>query len=229
MKICEMLKRMKTRKMENAEKERQQETEIRPDPVAQDGIRTREDIQADILPAEGKNAGKGQNEAAETVEYELPEETKAEIAGMCEYNENIRKLMEMSGKSKEEVEAIVKAFAESADLDPVTAARAARNTAESVLYMADQIGQAMRQIGELLIPAYQELLEYMDEVLETVKEAYLTEAQKERVRMWRRYYEERTKMSNNKRRMKGKPMVRRPKKIRRKKPHDKSSKRQRDT
>lgn len=67
---------------------------------------------------------------------------------------------------------------------------------------------------EAVSRALEKFAESMEEImkaLETICKAGMTETQIRKMELWKRYYEEKAKMSNNERRRRGIPMVRRPK------------------
>lgn len=76
--------------------------------------------------------------------------------------------------------------------------QAIKSLSESIQTMADAVVKASNSPGMQLF-------------LDKIRHMSITEAQIRKEQLWRHYYEEKTKMSNNKRRMRGIPMVRRPK------------------
>lgn len=76
---------------------------------------------------------------------------------------------------------------------------------------AQKAGEALKNV----ISAFENLGKAIGESAEEIKKAFRmerkTEAQIRKEELWKRYYEEKAKMSNNERRRRGIPMVRRPK------------------
>lgn len=86
---------------------------------------------------------------------------------------------------------------------------------ETVLGIDTAAGQDMTGYNaEAVSRALEKFAESMKETmkaLETIWKAGMTETQIRKMELWKRYYEEKAKMSNNERRRRGIPMVRRPK------------------
>lgn len=87
--------------------------------------------------------------------------------------------------------------------------QAIKSLSESIQTMADAIGQVGKTMADAVVKALNS--PDMQLFIDKIRHMSMTEAQIRKEQLWRHYYEEKTKMSNNKRRMRGIPMVRRPK------------------
>lgn len=87
--------------------------------------------------------------------------------------------------------------------------QAIKSLSESIQTMADAIVKVGKTIADAVVKASNS--PDMQLFIDKIRHMSMTEAQIRKEQLWRHYYEEKTKMSNNKRRMRGIPMVRRPK------------------
>lgn len=80
---------------------------------------------------------------------------------------------------------------------------------------AEQLALVIVNMGEAINKAFDEVKKQIIQIAEELTEMWRkigkTEAQIRKEELWKRYYEEKAKMSNNERRRRGIPMVRRPK------------------
>lgn len=137
---------------------------------------------------------------------EIPEMKVPKIPTICisgnfeRTMERIRNIQEATGMDQKEVEEAVQKLAEKKGISGETAAA----TIEAVIAAGEILKKAFYELTEMLA-------EGMENLAETLSKLGKTEAQIRKEKLWKRYYEEKAKMTNNERRRRGIPMVRRPK------------------
>ena len=78
--------------------------------------------------------------------------------------------------------------------------------------MFERLKEQMNSIAEAISAAWEnDEMKTVREMLWKLQKMGMTETQIRKMELWKRYYEEKAKMSNNERRRRGIPMVRRPK------------------
>lgn len=81
--------------------------------------------------------------------------------------------------------------------------------------MFERLKEQMNSIAEAISAAWEnDEMKTVREMLWKLQKMGMTETQIRKMELWKRYYEEKAKMSNNERRRRGIPMVRRPKRKR---------------
>lgn len=151
---------------------------------------------------------------------EMAKKAKEKLIGVfsgSRKEENGQETAEMTAQKAQEGQQDEKAdiSAQNAVKGQETAKTEPTGQEETVLGIDMAAGRDMTGYNvEAVSHALEKFAESMKEImktLETIWKAGMTETQIRKMELWKRYYEEKAKMSNNERRRRGIPMVRRPK------------------